>query len=397
MLLVCSHGRGALDMRLLGQGSTAPGKIEAAADKITEIWREHRDHAYYDTGPGASYPGPNADPARGALQIVFCDLGTPSGKGWNAYDGLRDQLAARGMPRDAIRFIHEAGDDDRKKADLFEDCRNGNVAVLVGSTAKMGVGTNVQKRAVALHHLDAPWRPADIAQREGRILRQGNRNEEVRIFRYVTRSTFDAYMWQLLERKAKFIAQVLRGKLDIREIDDIGDAALSFSEVKALAAGNPLLIDKHQADAELTRLERKARDHVRAQDRLRRTADSSARLAEHIKGTLIPQAEAAIARRTDTAGDNFTMAVAGVAYGKRKDAGGQLKDLLAKNARWLQANKGSELTAGQLGGHEVVVSYAACCSWTSGSGTSPATGSGSARERPPRSARWASSSGWRTG
>ena len=133
----------------------------------------------------------------------------------------------------------------------------------------MGVGTNVQARAVALHHLDCPWRPADVAQREGRILRQGNLNDEVQILRYVTEQSFDGYMWQTVERKARFIAQVMRGRLDVREIEDIGDAALSYNEVKALAAGNPLLMDKAEADAELTRLERAERAHHRNQDALR--------------------------------------------------------------------------------------------------------------------------------
>jgi hypothetical protein len=157
-----------------------------------------------------------------------------------------------------IRFIHEAK-TDRDKAQLFAACRAGRVAVLVGSTEKMGVGTNVQDRAIALHHLDAPWRPADVAQREGRILRQGNLNRdlgrEVEIIRYVTERSFDGYMWQTLERKARFIGQVMHGRLDTREISDIGDTALSFSEVKAIAAGNPLLMDKAEADTALARLQ----------------------------------------------------------------------------------------------------------------------------------------------
>ncbi len=139
----------------------------------------------------------------------------------------------------------------------------------------MGVGTNVQARAVALHHLDCPWRPADVAQREGRILRQGNLNDEVQILRYVTEQSFDGYMWQTVERKARFIAQVMRGRLDVREIEDIGDAALSYNEVKALATGNPLLMDKAEADAELTRLERAERAHHRNQDALRYTITSA--------------------------------------------------------------------------------------------------------------------------
>ena len=168
MLKISGDGRrAALDLRLLGLPQTTPGKITAAADRIAAIWRAHQDDEYFDPG-GVPYP------VRGSLQLVFCDLGTP-GPGWNAYDELRDQLVARGLPAEAVRFIHEAK-TDRDKAQLFAASRAGRVAVLIGSTEKMGVGTNVQDRAIALHHLDAPWRPADVAQRDGRILRQGNLN-----------------------------------------------------------------------------------------------------------------------------------------------------------------------------------------------------------------------------
>ena len=261
MLKISGDGRrAALDLRLLGLPQTTPGKITAAADRIAAIWTAHQDDEYFDPG-GLPYP------VRGSLQLVFCDLGTP-GPGWNAYDELRDQLVARGLPCEAIRFIHEAK-TDRDKAQLFAASRAGRVAVLVGSTEKMGVGTNVQDRAIALHHLDAPWRPADVAQRDGRILRQGNLNPQVEIIRYVTERSFDGYMWQTLERKARFIGQVMHGRLDTREIADIGDTALSFSEVKAIATGNPLLIDKAEADAALARLQRAERAHLRNQDALR--------------------------------------------------------------------------------------------------------------------------------
>ena len=249
MLKVTGDGRkAALDLRLVGLPQVGPSKVDAAADQIAAIWVAHRDDAY---------PGPDGTTStvRGSLQLVFCDLGTP-GDGWNVYDYLRSELANRGVSREQIRFVHEAR-TDRDKAELFAACRAGRVAVLVGSTEKMvGKGTNVQTRAVALHHLDAPWRPADVAQREGRILRQGNLNPEVRVYRYVVRQSFDGYLWQTLERKSRFIAQVMRGRLDVREIEDIGDTTLSYTEVKALATGNPLLMDKAKADAALTRLER---------------------------------------------------------------------------------------------------------------------------------------------
>ena len=166
--------------------------------------------------------------------------------------------------------MHEAK-NDTDLARLFASCRAGHVAVLVGSTEKMGVGTNVQDRAIALHHLDAPWRPADVDQREGRIVRQGNLNEEVQVIRHLTSRSFDGYLWQTLERKARFIRQVMSPSIDVREIGDIGDTVLSFSEAKALATNNPMLMDKAAADAELARLVRAERAHHRTQDTLRRT------------------------------------------------------------------------------------------------------------------------------
>jgi hypothetical protein len=206
MLKVSGDGRrAALDLRLVGElPDPDGGKLAAAADRIAHIWRANADRVYLgDRG--------QPEPRRGALQLVFCDLGTPRA-GWSVYGELRDRLAARGLPAEQVRFGHDAR-DDRAKAELFEACRAGRVAVLVGSTEKMGVGTNVQHRAIALHHLDAPWRPADIEQREGRILRQGNQNPQVEIFRYVTERSFDTYMWQALQRKAEFIHQVTRATL----------------------------------------------------------------------------------------------------------------------------------------------------------------------------------------
>ena len=259
MLKISGDGRrAALDLRLVGLEQETPGKAAVAAERIAAIWRDHSDREY-------RAPDGSAYPVRGSLQLVFCDLGTP-GPGWNVYEDLRQQLVARGLPRKSVRFIHEAK-SDRDKAQLFAACRAGRVAVLVGSTEKMGVGTNVQDRAIALHHLDAPWRPADVAQREGRVLRQGNLNPEIQIMRYCTARSFDGYSWQTLERKATFIGQVMHGRLDSREISDIGDTALSFSEVKALATGNPLLMDKAEADSSLTRLQRAERAWLRTRTR----------------------------------------------------------------------------------------------------------------------------------
>ena len=326
---------------------TIPGKIEAAAGRIADLWHAHRD----DT-----YPAPDGQDAaiRGSLQLVFCDIGTPSDD-WNVYDELRDQLTARGLPREAVRFVHDAK-TDRDKGELFAACRAGTVAVLIGSTEKMGVGTNVQFRAIALHHLDCPWRPADVAQREGRILRQGNHNAEVQILRYVTERSFDGYMWQTVERKARFIAQVMRGRLDVREIEDIGDAALSYNEVKALATGNPLLMDKAEADAELTRLERAERAHHRNQDALRHKVTQAGQRIGALTA-LIGDIDTAISRRTDTRGDAFTMTIDGISYTKRTDAGRRLQQLTAQmeDALLKSSHRRLEERPGQLGGFPVTV------------------------------------------
>ena len=255
----------------------------------------------------------------------------------------------------SIRFVHDAK-TDRDKGELFAACRAGTVAVLVGSTEKMGVGTNVQFRAIALHHLDCPWRPADVAQREGRILRQGNHNAEVQILRYVTERSFDGYMWQTVERKARFIAQVMRGRLDVREIEDIGDAALSYNEVKALATGNPLLMEKAEADAELTRLERAERAHHRNQDALRhKVTQADQRIAALT--ALIGDIDTAISRRTDTRGDAFTMTIDGIRYTKRTDAGRRLQQLTAQmeDALLKSSHRRLEERPGELGGFTVTV------------------------------------------
>ena len=175
------------------------------------------------------------------------------GKSFSVYDDLRERLIDAGIPEKEIAFVHDA-ETDVQKATLFKAVREGRVRVLLGSTAKMGVGTNVQTRLRALHHLDAPWRPCDVEQREGRILRQGNECEEVEIFRYVTEGSFDSYMWQTLETKARFIAQVMKGDQGIRSLEDVELAALSYAEVKALASGNPLVIEKAGVDAEVAKL-----------------------------------------------------------------------------------------------------------------------------------------------
>jgi hypothetical protein len=294
--------------------------------------------------PGA---GRHPVPGPGSLQLVFCDLDTP-GEGWNVYDELRDRLAGNGLPREAIRFVHEAKSDS-DLARLFAACRSGHVAVLVGSTEKMGTGTNVQDRAVALHHLDAPWRPADVAQRDGRIIRQGNLNDQVQVIRWVTARSFDGYMWQTLERKARFIHEVMSPSLDAREIADVGDTVLSFSEAKALATSNPLLMDKAEADAALARLQRAARAHARNQDALRHTIT---RQEERIAalGRAGSEIDAAIARRQDTRGDKFAMVIEDRRHVKRADAGQHLTAVLGREFGALGARYEAALEPGELAG-----------------------------------------------
>ena len=236
MLKITNDGRKlALDQRLIDPDlpDDPDSKVNICVGKIFEIWEQ-------------------TIPQRSA-QLVFCDLSTPKAGVFNVYDDMKAKLIERGIPETEIAFIHEANTDARK-TELFGKVRSGAVRVLMGSTAKMGAGTNVQKRLIALHHLDVPWRPSDIEQREGRILRQGNENKEVYVFRYVTEGTFDAYSWQLIENKQKFIGQIMTSKSPARSCDDMDEAALSYAEVKALAAGNPLIKEKMDLDVQLTRL-----------------------------------------------------------------------------------------------------------------------------------------------
>jgi len=331
-------------LRLVDRDTAEVSKVDITTDTITRIWAQHRENVY---------PGPDGEPhpTPGALQIVFADLGTPTGNRWNAYDALREALVERGMPREQIRYIHDAK-SDRDKADLFAACRDGRVGVLIGSTEKMGVGTNVQARAVALHHLDCPWRPADLQQREGRILRQGNHYPQVRILRYVTEGSFDGYSWQTVTRKAAFIAQMMRGRLDVREIEDIGDNALSYSEVKALAAGNPLLLDHAQAQAELTRLERLERNHHRGQDTLRYNIRAGTQALQALQDRLAA-AEAALARRVDTRSDAFAMTIDAVRHTARPDAGQALRSTVQRQLADPRTADGRARAVGALAGFEI--------------------------------------------
>ena len=347
MLKITGDGRrAALDLQLVGRQPVRapPGKIATAADRIAAIHHQTR---------GLRYLGDDGQPHHrpGALQLVFCDVSTPAAAGWNAYDELRTLLAERGVPRAAVRCIHEAATDEAK-ATLFEACRDGQVAVVVGSTDKMGIGTNVQARAVALHHLDCPWRPADIEQRDGRILRQGNQNPGVQIIRYATEGSFDTYMWQTVERKAAFISQVATGRATDRNVDDIGDQALSYAEVKALASGDPLILEKASVDADVARLSRLERSHGDDQHRLRRTLDTAQQRAERTQERMT-NLQRLLERRIDTRSDRFAMTIDSTRHTKRADAGAHLVRLCNEQFGALSVDQHTALAIGILGGLDV--------------------------------------------
>ena len=239
------------------------GRVDLVATQVARVWDQHRGTVYADdTG--------RAEPLPGGLQIIFCDRSTPHQKDgrWSLYEGLREELMVRGMPAEAIRFIHDYP-KPADKAALFRDCRSGKVAVVMGSTEKMGTGTNIQDRAVALHHMDVPWRPADLEQREGRLLRQGNKNPSVQIFNYVTEGTFDTIMWQTVERKARFIAQLKTGNTEDRTVADLGgdDLGNAAAATKAIATGDTRYVEQVQLDDDVKRLTAMQRAHSDAKAR----------------------------------------------------------------------------------------------------------------------------------
>jgi N12 class adenine-specific DNA methylase len=288
-LAITTDGRKlALDGRLLSSdaGDFAGSKINALVERVNATWKR-------------------TEATRGT-QLIFCDMGVqPTKWGYCVYDDIVEKLVANGIPRDQIAAIGDA-DSDAKKQALFDKVRSGAVRVLLGSTSKMGTGTNVQKRLVALHHLDAPWKPAEVEQREGRILRQGNQNEEVAIYRYVTTGSFDSYMWQALETKARFIAQVMNGTSGVRRAEDIGGQELSYAEVKAIASGNPAVLTLAEADAELQRLAILKRNHADeqyvARRNLRELPEAITRLKARIAGIELDMSTIA-----EHAGDRITI------------------------------------------------------------------------------------------
>ena len=241
MLKITNDGRKlALDQRLLNDmlPDEENSKAATCVEKAYEIWENTKEQK--------------------SAQLIFCDLSTPKGDGtFNVYEDIKNKLMEKGVPEQEIAFIHDANTELRKA-----------VRFLLGSTAKMGAGTNVQDRLIALHHLDVPWRPSDIEQQEGRILRQGNLNPKVKIFRYVTEGTFDSYSWQLIENKQKFIGQIMTSKSPVRSCEDVDEAALSYAEVKALATGNPYIKEKMDLDIQVSKLKLMKANHTSQKYRL---------------------------------------------------------------------------------------------------------------------------------
>ena len=372
MLRITNDGRKlALDMRLIQP--LAPddpdGKVAVCARNVYRIWEQTKE--------------------KRSTQLVFCDLSTPSSSraslssvervrptsahsaapplptksddfagtpatgSFSVYDDLKKKLLDAGIPEDEIAFIHTA-DSEAKKKELFAKVRSGQVRVLMGSTQKMGAGTNVQDRLIALHDLDCPWRPSDLQQRLGRIVRQGNENEEVEIFRYVTEGTFDAYLYQLVENKQKFIAQIMTSKAPVRVADDVDETALSYSEIKALATGNPLIIEKCNLDMEVARLNMLKASHlnqVYALEELvhRKYPAEITRLTERIAGY---EKDVELAKAHPKAQEGFCgMEVEGKHYAEKEDAGKAIIDVCTKMT-------GSDaVLLGQYRGFSMVLAY----------------------------------------
>ena len=307
MLKITNDGRKcALDQRLLNDMLPDAGesKVNACVENAFQVWEDGKDTQ--------------------ATQLIFCDLSTPKTDGtFNVYDDVRNKLVERGIPKDQIAFIHEYN-TEVKKAELFAKVRAGQVRILMGSTPKLGAGTNVQDRLLALHHLDCPWKPSDLEQQEGRILRQGNQNDKVKIFRYVTENTFDSYMWQILENKQKFISQIMTSKSPVRACEDVDDTALSYAEIKALATGNEYIKEKMDLDVQVSKLKLLKANHTSQIYRLesdiaKRYPVQITALKEKIAGMRV---DADVVKGIDLQdNDHFAMTVSGKLYTDKKEAG----------------------------------------------------------------------------
>ena len=338
MLKITNDGRKlALDQRLINDmlPDDDSSKSATCVDKAFEIWEETKD--------------------KKSAQLIFCDLSTPKGDGtFNVYEDIRDKLIAKGVPSEEIAFIHDANTETRK-AELFAKVRSGQVRFLLGSTAKMGAGTNVQDRLIALHHLDVPWRPSDIEQQEGRILRQGNLNPKVKIFRYVTEGTFDSYSWQLIENKQKFIGQIMTSKSPVRSCEDIDEAALSYAEVKALATGNPYIKEKMDLDIQVSKLKLLKANHTSQRYRLEDN------IAQHYPKQIATMKERLSGYRADIQTyeqnkpidkDSFSIKIGNRVFTDKKEAGTVLIDM-CRNAK--QPN--TAVAIGEFQGFKMSVSF----------------------------------------
>ena len=310
MLCVTNDGRKiGLDVRLMNPmlPDDPDSKLNVCVRNVLKIWEEGKDQKL--------------------TQLLFCDLSTPKNDGnFNVYDDIRKKLVAAGVPENEIEFIHNA-DTEAKKAALFSKVRSGDVRVLLGSTAKMGAGTNVQSRLVAVHHLDVGWKPSDMTQRNGRIIRQGNMNKEVKVFNYVTEGTFDSYLFQTLENKQRFISQIMTSKSPVRSCEDVDEQALSYAEIKALCAGNPLIKEKMDLDVQVAKLKVLKADHqsqkFRLEDKLLTKFPADIRETNaYIAGV---KADAQLAAAHPQVQEGFCgMTIRGVTYDEKKTAGERL-------------------------------------------------------------------------
>ena len=310
MLKITSDGRKiGLDQRLMNPltPDDPDSKLNACVDNVLRIWNETKED--------------------NLTQLIFCDMSTPKGDGsFNVYDDIRTKLLAAGVPESEVEFIHNA-DTEGKKADLFSKVRSGKVRVLLGSTAKMGAGTNVQTLLVAVHHLDVGWRPSDMTQRNGRIIRQGNKNKQVYVYNYVTEGTFDAYLWQTLENKQKFISQIMTSKSPMRSCDDVDEQALSYAEVKALCAGDPRIREKMDLDVQVARLKVLRSDYqnqkYRLEDKLLKHYPEEIQKAKNRIAALKNDAQIADAHPQDK--ENFCgMTIKGMVFDEKKASGERL-------------------------------------------------------------------------
>ena len=338
MLKITNDGRKlALDQRLINNmlPDEENSKAAVCVEKAFEIWEQTKEQK--------------------SAQLIFCDLSTPKGDGtFNVYEDIRDKLMAKGVPENEIAFIHDANTETRK-AELFAKVRSGQVRFLLGSTAKMGAGTNVQDRLIALHHLDVPWRPSDIEQQEGRILRQGNLNPKVKIFRYVTEGTFDSYSWQLIENKQKFIGQIMTSKSPVRSCEDIDEAALTYAEVKALATGNPYIKEKMDLDIQVSKLKLLKANHTSQKYRLEDN------IVKHYPVQIATMKERLAGYRADIQTyaqnkfpdkDTFSIKIGNRVYTDKKEAGAALIDM-CRSAK--QPNMA--VTIGEYQGFKMSVSF----------------------------------------